>query len=190
MASTASATSATNDTMSVPVVEEQKDERVVGEFLGQCKWFNDRLGYGFLTVQAGEKKGVDIFVHHSGLKPLNSNYKTLFKGEYVNFNIIQGDHGLQGVHITGVAGGSLMCDVLPSRRTVDSGISSISSFIPEPTGANSRTYGGDYPTGPRDRHAHNARNASYGSDAVYGGERGGRAGGRVGGRGDRGRGRY
>jgi cold shock protein len=99
-----------------PVVQEVKDDPVVGKYTGQCKWFNDRLGYGFLTVQKGEKKGVDIFVHHSGIKPLNSNYKTLSKGEYVNFSIIDGENGLQAVDVTGIDGGSLMCDVVPARR--------------------------------------------------------------------------
>lgn len=98
------------------VVNEVSDEPKVGEYVGQCKWFNDKLGYGFLTIQLGEKKGKDIFVHHSGIMPLNSNYKTLKKGEYVNFNIINGDNGLQGVDVTGIGGGSLMCDVTPTVK--------------------------------------------------------------------------
>ena len=98
---------------------EQLDEVTdakIGDLIGQCKWFNDRLGYGFITVVSGSEKGIDIFVHHSGIKPLNSNYKTLKKGEYVNFNIINGDNGQQGVNVTGICGGSLMCDILPSTK--------------------------------------------------------------------------
>lgn len=91
-------------------------EAIIGDLIGQCKWFNDRLGYGFLTVVIGDQKGIDIFVHHSGIRPLNSNYKTLKKGEYVNFNIINGDNGLQGINVTGICGGSLMCDILPSTK--------------------------------------------------------------------------
>lgn len=98
------------------VVDEVKDEQSVGTVVGQCKWFNDRLGYGFVTVHRGEKKGTDIFVHHSGIKPVNSNYKTLTKGEYINFNIINGEHGLQAVDVTGIDGGTLMCDIVPMRR--------------------------------------------------------------------------
>jgi cold shock protein len=98
------------------VVNEINDDSKVGEFVGQCKWFNDKLGYGFITIQAGKDKGKDIFVHHSGIQPLNSNYKTLKKGEYVNFNIINGDNGLQAVDVTGIGGGSLMCDVLPAIK--------------------------------------------------------------------------
>lgn len=98
------------------VVTEVNDEVKVGEYVGQCKWFNDRYGYGFITIQTGEEKGKDIFVHHTGVKPLNSNYKTLKKGEYVNFNIVNGENGLQAVDVTGIGGGSLMCDVMPSIK--------------------------------------------------------------------------
>ena len=99
-------------------VISENEEVKIGEFIGQCKWFNDKLGYGFITVQYGEDKGKDIFVHHSGIKPLNSNYKTLKKGEYINFSIINGDNGLQAVNVTGICGGSLMCDVIPAKHLV------------------------------------------------------------------------
>jgi len=98
------------------VVKEEADEVKVGEYVGQCKWFNDVYGYGFITIQSGAEKGKDIFVHHTGIKPLNSQYKTLKKGEYVNFNVVNGDNGLQAVHVTGIGGGTLMCDVLPSVK--------------------------------------------------------------------------
>ena len=88
----------------------------VGKYIGQCKWFNDVLGYGFVTQQSGDDKGKDIFVHHSGIHPLNSHYKTLRKGEYVNFNIVCGDNGDQAVDVTGINGGTLMCDVSPIVR--------------------------------------------------------------------------
>lgn len=105
-----------NDTPITLVVTEAVDERKVGDYIGQCKWFSDKLGYGFVTIQNGEHKGKDIFVHHSGIHPLNSNYNTLKKGEYVNLNIITGDHGLQAIDVTGILGGSLMCDVIPTLR--------------------------------------------------------------------------
>ena len=89
----------------------------VGKFIGQCKLFNDALGYGFVTLHSGDDKGTDVFVHHSGIKPLNSNYKTLKKGEYISFNVIDGENGAQAVDITGVGGGSLMCDVNPFVRS-------------------------------------------------------------------------
>lgn len=98
------------------VVEEENGSKKVGKYVGQCKWFNDLLGYGFVTVCDGEDKGKDIFVHHSGIMPLNSNYRTLKKGEYLNFDIIDGMNGLQAVHVTGIQGGPLMCDFVTSVK--------------------------------------------------------------------------
>ena len=94
------------------VLTEITDKDHKGSYTGQCKWFNDKLGYGFITICDGADKGKDIFTHHSGIKPLNSNYKTLKKGEYINFNIVQGVNGLQAVDITGICGGPLMCDII------------------------------------------------------------------------------
>lgn len=99
----------TNDE-SLLVLEEENDVNSVGKFVGQCKWFNDLYGYGFVTICDGDDKGKDIFVHHSGIKPLNSNYRTLKKGEYLNFNVVDGMNGVQAVDVTGINGGPLMCD--------------------------------------------------------------------------------
>ena len=94
----------------VKYVKEEVCDVDHGELLGNCKWFNKKLGYGFITVYQGEHKGVNIFVHHSGIKPLNSNFRTLRKGEYVSFDIDNGKNGLQAVNVSGVLGGPLMCD--------------------------------------------------------------------------------
>jgi CspA family cold shock protein len=105
----------------VAPVNEKANVPIVGKYVGQCKWFSDKLGYGFITIQQGDEtneKGHDIFVHHSGINPRNSNYKTLKKGEYINFNIIDGDSGLQCVDITGIGGGTLMCDYSSSRPSM------------------------------------------------------------------------
>ena len=86
-----------------------------GKFTGQCKWWSNRLNYGFITVCSDEDnmKGIDVFCHHSGIIPLNSKYRTLRKGEYINFNLVDGPKGKQAVHVTGILGGPLMCDVSP-----------------------------------------------------------------------------
>lgn len=98
------------------VVMEVKEVEVVGKYTGQCKWFNDKLGYGFVTICDGDEKGKDIFVHHTGVKPLNSNYKTLRKGEYIQFNVIDGINGLQAVDVRGIGGGPLMCDFVSTKK--------------------------------------------------------------------------
>lgn len=92
------------------IIEEVVVEREYGSEIGCLKWFNKRLGYGFITVYTGQHKGSNIFVHHSGVHPLNSNFKTLKKGEYVSLDIISGQNGTQAVNVKGVCGGPLMCD--------------------------------------------------------------------------------
>lgn len=104
----------------VPTIDAAADDAdfaKVGSKTGQCKWFSNVHGYGFLTVCPGhDDAGVDVFVHHSGIRPANSLYKTLLKGEYVTFDIADGAQGAQAVNVRGIAGGSLMCDHIPVRR--------------------------------------------------------------------------
>jgi cold shock protein len=102
----------------VPIVNEVNNEPKVGKYVGQCKWWSDKMGYGFITVQQGDMKGRDIFLHHTGVRPLNSIYRTLKKGEYINFDIIEGANGLQATNVTGIGGGTLICDVNPYVKPV------------------------------------------------------------------------
>lgn len=105
MASTANTPSASD-----VVIEEVKTNPTHGKYIGNCKWFNKSLGFGFITVCDHDMVGKDIFAHHSCVKPLNSNFRTLRKGEYVHFDIVEGEKGLQAANITGILGGPLMCD--------------------------------------------------------------------------------
>jgi cold shock CspA family protein len=88
---------------------EENKERIVGSELGQVKWFDNKLGYGFITVLTNEHKGVDIFVHQTNISPLETEFRTLMKGEYVSLNVSD-DGKVQAINITGVLGGSLRCD--------------------------------------------------------------------------------
>ena len=54
---------------------------------GKVKWFDSRLGYGFVEVVSNMNIGEDIFVHHRALKCCEGQYKYLVKGEYVEFEI-------------------------------------------------------------------------------------------------------
>jgi CspA family cold shock protein len=99
------------------VMHEVKDGDTVGEYVGQCKWFNNSYGYGFITIWDGPEKGTDIFVHHSGIKPLNSMYKTLKKGEYVMFDIYSGNKGKQAINVRGICNGPLLCDHIQIKKT-------------------------------------------------------------------------
>jgi CspA family cold shock protein len=94
-----------------PDIVMETVDRPVGALTGNVKWFNQKIGYGFLTVQSeGDLKGKDIFCHHTGICPVNSKFRTLIKGEYINFDVEEGKNGIQAVNITGIGGGALMCD--------------------------------------------------------------------------------
>jgi len=82
-------------------------------FIGRVKWFNNKAGYGFITVTTGPKEGSDIFVHHSGISVVSEQYKYLVQGEYIEFSIDllkDSAHELQAVKVSGINGGKLMCE--------------------------------------------------------------------------------
>ena len=61
---------------------------------GTVKWFNERKGYGFITLENGE----DVFVHHSSIQ--GEGFKTLNEGEVVEFEVAPGRKGQQAVNVT------------------------------------------------------------------------------------------
>ena len=90
--------------------------RTVGDSLGQVKWFDNKLGYGFITVLNNDHSGKDVFVHQTNVHPSESEYRTLSKGEYVSLNVST-DEKVQALNVTGVLGGTLRCDEpRPVRR--------------------------------------------------------------------------
>ena len=87
--------------------------------LGRVKWFNNRAGFGFVTVLDGDKKDDDVFVHHSGVNVEKEQYKYLVQGEYVSFTMKESDnqeHPFQAGDVTGVMGGKLMCETRMENR--------------------------------------------------------------------------
>jgi CspA family cold shock protein len=92
-----------------------QSEAVTSERLtGMVKWFNNKSGFGFITVLSeGPLSGKDVFVHYSALRVVNSQYKYLVQGEYVDFNLAKSDndkHEFNAADITGVKGGAIMCE--------------------------------------------------------------------------------
>jgi len=82
-------------------------------FIGRVKWFNNKAGYGFITVTTGPKQDSDIFVHHSGIQVSNEQYRYLVQGEYIEFSLDKlngGSHEFQAVKVSGINGGKLMCE--------------------------------------------------------------------------------
>jgi cold shock CspA family protein len=83
--------------------------------LGQVKWFNNKAGYGFITLSSedADAQGKDIFVHYSSIRVTNSQYKFLTQGEYVEFSISNtqtGSHEFQAANVGGIKSGQLMCE--------------------------------------------------------------------------------
>lgn len=89
---------------------------------GRVKWFNNKAGYGFISVldcETNEER--DIFVHHSEIKVEQTQYKYLVQGEYVEFVIgpINRENKID-VHATSVRGinsGKLMCETRNEVRS-------------------------------------------------------------------------
>ena len=64
---------------------------------GRIKWFNDAKGYGFIEQPDG---GEDVFVHFSAIQM--EGFKTLSEGQEVEFEVRQGEKGLQAANVTRV----------------------------------------------------------------------------------------
>ena len=60
---------------------------------GKVKWFNDQKGFGFILSPEGE----DVFVHFSAIQ--SDGYKTLTEGQKVEFEVVQGQKGLQAANV-------------------------------------------------------------------------------------------
>jgi CspA family cold shock protein len=61
---------------------------------GTVKWFNDAKGYGFITRESGP----DVFVHHSAI--LGEGFKSLAEDQEVEFEVTQGQKGLQAQNVS------------------------------------------------------------------------------------------
>lgn len=60
---------------------------------GTVKWFNPEKGYGFIEREGGE----DVFVHFSAIQ--SEGYKSLQEGQRVEFDIENGQRGLQASNV-------------------------------------------------------------------------------------------
>jgi CspA family cold shock protein len=60
---------------------------------GTVKWFNGSKGYGFIQRAEGE----DVFVHFNAI--VGDGYRNLDEGQRVEFNVVQGQKGLQAENV-------------------------------------------------------------------------------------------
>jgi CspA family cold shock protein len=61
---------------------------------GTVKWFNSEKGFGFITQDDGQP---DVFVHFSAIQ--SSGYKTLEENAKVEYEVTQGQKGLQAENV-------------------------------------------------------------------------------------------
>jgi CspA family cold shock protein len=60
---------------------------------GTVKWFNGGKGYGFIA----QEDGPDVFVHFSEIR--GEGFRNLEEGQSVEFNVEQGQKGLQATNV-------------------------------------------------------------------------------------------
>lgn len=62
---------------------------------GKVKWFNSEKGFGFIAQDDG---GQDVFCHFSAIA--GDGYRNLNEGDEVEFEVVQGQKGLQAKNVT------------------------------------------------------------------------------------------
>jgi CspA family cold shock protein len=131
----------------------------VERLIGRVKWFNNKAGYGFITVTDGSQSGSDVFVHHSAVGVSNEQYRYLVQGEYVEFSMStleNSTHKFQASNVTGIKGGKLMCETRNEYRVARSVHNSSSSTSSQAESSQVRP--------PRQRRAPASRNTRPQSD--------------------------
>ena len=81
--------------------------------IGCVKWFNNKVGYGFITYTDENACECEVFVHHSAINVKVEQYRYLVQGEYINFNLAKSSHKqylINAANVRGINNGRLMCE--------------------------------------------------------------------------------
>ena len=73
--------------------KRKTSRRLLTKVTGKVKWFNAEKGYGFIESD----EGGDVFVHFSAIQ--GEGFKTLEEGENVEFEVVEGNRGLQAANV-------------------------------------------------------------------------------------------
>ena len=100
-------------------------ENAASGYNGRVKWFNNKSGYGFITVLKTDETsavpvGTDVFAHHSEINVSNDQYRYLVQGEYVAFDVVKTtneNHEYQCAKVKGMYGGQLICETRHEARS-------------------------------------------------------------------------
>ncbi|XP_049979895.1 protein lin-28 homolog B [Alexandromys fortis] len=88
----------------LPELAEEESQVLHGT--GHCKWFNVRMGFGFISMINREGNPldipVDVFVHQSKL--FMEGFRSLKEGEPVEFTFKKSPKGLESIRVTGPGG--------------------------------------------------------------------------------------
>ena len=117
---------------------------------GRVKWFNNKTGFGFISVVGGNdqfKDASEVFVHHSAVIVSQEQYRYLVEGEYVEFSVVStetGDHKFQAGEVRGVKGGKLFCETRYDHRASQEGEDSGTRGRPQVRGGRDTGRGGSH----------------------------------------------
>ncbi|KAG8444721.1 hypothetical protein GDO86_009767 [Hymenochirus boettgeri] len=101
--------------------EEEEENSQVLHGSGHCKWFNVRMGFGFISMTSREgsslENAVDVFVHQSKL--YMEGFRSLKEGESVEFTFKKSSKGFESLRVTGPGGNPCLgSERRPKGKTV------------------------------------------------------------------------